>query len=387
MHHLLRIGADFRVQNEHKTIHKSMNPLRKFFPPSVVSEPHPETGHYNPFPTFPFTGSVRPVYPLSPRRQLPASIRRPDYSEDGIPRSEQRLIRGNNITVLDKAGQEGMRKVCRLAREVLDIAAAAVKPGVTTDHIDEIVHNACIERDVRIRGFVVSKADTFQSYPSPLNYVNFPKSVCTSPNEVICHGIPDSRILLEGDIVNLDVTLYHGGFHGDINETYYVGDKATADPGSVRVVECARTCLDKAIELVKPGMAFKEPGDVIEKHAKSQQCSVIKTYCGHGINQLFHCAPNIPHYAKNKAVGKARPGMCFTIEPMISLGTYRDRTWPDDWTSVTADGSRTAQFEHTLLVTEDGVEVLTARLAESPGGPVPMPEVKPETNGDVKHPY
>ena len=169
----------------------------------------------------------------------------------------------------------------------------------------------------------------------------------------------------------------------------------------MRIVETARECLDQAIEIVKPGMLFRDPGNVIEKHAKSRDCSVIKTYCGHGINQLFHCAPNIPHYAKNKAVGTAKPGMCFTIEPMISLGTHRDKTWPDDWTSVTADGTRTAQFgksffhciytylsanwlvEHTLLVTEDGVEILTARLPDSPGGPVPLITSAPPANGDA----
>ncbi len=187
-------------------------------------------------------------------------------------------------------------------------------------------------------------------------------------------------MLREGDIVNLDVSLFHEGFHGDLNETYYVGAKAQADPDSVRVVEAARECLDEAIKLVKPGMAFRDPGTVIEKHAKSKNCSVIRTYCGHGVNSDFHCAPNVPHYAKNKAVGIAKPGMTFTIEPMISLGSFRDKTWPDDWTSVTSDGSRTAQFEHTLLVTEDGVEVLTARFPDSPGGPVEMPEV--ETNGN-----
>lgn len=228
-----------------------------------------------------------------------------------------------------------------------------------------------------------------QCYPSPLNYVHFPKSVCTSPNEVICHGIPDQRVLVDGDILNLDVTVYHEGFHGDLNETYYVGSKALADPESVRVVETARECLDQAIQLVKPGMAFRDPGNVIEKHAKSRKCGVIRTYCGHGVNQIFHCAPNVPHYAKNKAVGIAKPGMCFTIEPMISLGTYRDKTWPDDWTSVTQDGSRTAQFEHTLLVTEDGVEILTARQADSPGGAVPMPvaskseEATKDSNGQT----
>ncbi|MCJ1313763.1 Methionine aminopeptidase 1 [Agyrium rufum] len=357
-----------RSWSVHKLLHKSntsstnggtlSDSLRALFPPKVVSEPDPTTGLYNPFPTFAFTGTTRPVYPLSPRRAVPKSIKLPDYAVDGIPISERKFIRRNDITILNKTEQEAMRKVCRLAREVLDLAAAAIKPGITTDYLDELVHNACIERN---------------SYPSPLNYVHFPKSLCTSPNEVICHGIPDQRILLDGDILNLDVTLYHGGFHGDINETYYVGEKAPLDASSVRVVETARECLDEGIKLVKPGMAFRDIGNAIEKHAKSKGCNVVKTYVGHGINQLFHTTPNIPHYAKNKAVGTAKPGMCFTIEPMISLGSYRDKTWPDDWTSATEDGSRTAQFEHTLMVTENGVEVLTARLAGSPGGPVPMP--------------
>jgi methionyl aminopeptidase len=129
-----------------------------------------------------------------------------------------------------------------------------------------------------------------------------------------------------------------------LNETYYVGSKAEANPDAVRVVECARDTLDEAIKIVKPGTLFREYGSVIEKLAKNRDCSVIKTYCGHGINQLFHCAPNVPHYAKNKAVGQAKPGMCFTIEPMIALGTHKDKTWPDDWTSATQDGSWTAQF-------------------------------------------
>jgi methionyl aminopeptidase len=192
-------------------------------------------------------------------------------------------------------------------------------------------------------------------------------------------------VLKDGDILNVDISVYHGGFHADLNETFYIGDKALANPDAVRVTETARECLDKAIEIVKPGTLFREYGNVIEKHAKSKNCSVIRTYCGHGVNQLFHCAPNVPHYAKNKAVGSAKPGMCFTIEPMISVGSHRDKTWPDEWTSVTQDGSLTAQFEHTLLVTEDGVEVLTARLPDSPGGPVQMPgTINGETNGEAK---
>ncbi|KAF1990295.1 methionine aminopeptidase [Aulographum hederae CBS 113979] len=343
----------------HKAVHgtQSSNPLGNLFTPKVISEPDAE-GHYNPFPTFPFTGPLRPVYPLSPRRELPESIKRPDYAADGTPYSEQIFINRNKVKILNNEEQNAMRKVCKMGREVLDIAARACKPGVTTDYIDEVVHNACIERD---------------AYPSPLNYSKFPKSVCTSPNEVICHGIPDQRPLEDGDILNLDVSIYHGGFHADLNETYYIGDKAMADPDSVRVVETCREALDKAIEIVKPGMLFRDPGNYIEKHAKNRGCSVVKTYVGHGVHTLFHTAPNIPHYAKNKAIGEAKAGMCFTIEPMISIGTHKDKTWPDNWTSVTQDGSRTAQFEHTLLVTETGVEVLTARFPDSPGGAIPMP--------------
>ncbi|KAL5601248.1 hypothetical protein BROUX41_006046 [Berkeleyomyces rouxiae] len=346
--------------SSHKQVHKAQTSLlEKFMSPSLVSEPNAADGTFNPFPTFPFAGPLRPLYPLSPHRKIPKSIPHPDWSQDGIPKYNRSLLRPNRIEILDKKGQDAMRKVCRLAREVLDIAAAAAVPGVTTDYIDEIVHKACIERN---------------SYPSPLNYNHFPKSVCTSVNEVICHGIPDQRVLQDGDILNIDVTLYHEGYHGDLNETYYIGDKAKADPGSVRVTECARECLDLAIQSVKPGVLFREFGNIIEQHAKTRDCSVIRTYCGHGINKLFHCPPNIPHYARNKTIGEAKPGMTFTIEPMVALGKYRDITWPDNWTSTTIDGKRTAQFEHTLLVTEDGVEVLTARLPNSPGGAVPMPK-------------
>ncbi|QSL66595.1 hypothetical protein MERGE_000977 [Pneumocystis wakefieldiae] len=293
---------------------------------------------YDPFPNFAYTGTLRACYPLSPRRKIPPHIQLPDYAEDGIPRSEQAQSRCFKAMILTKEEQQAM--------------PAALKPGITTDEIDEIVHMACIERN---------------SYPSPLNYYNFPKSVCTSVNETICHGIPDKYVLKHGDIINLDVTLYHGGFHGDLNETYYIGEKAKQDADTVRVVETARECLERAIKVVKPGTLFRNIGSVIENYAKSRNCSTVRTYCGHGINRLFHCFPEIPHYAKNKAVGIAKPGMCFTIEPMISLGVWKD---------VTCDGKRSAQFEHTLLVTENGVEVLTARNKDSPGGPVPLLDAK-----------
>ncbi|OAQ83128.1 methionine aminopeptidase 1 [Purpureocillium lilacinum] len=350
--------------SNHKSMHKSQsNILHHFVAPKAIL-PDPATGLYNPFPSFPFSGTLRPVYPLSEHRTLPKTIPHPVWWQDGNPRYSRNLATRNKIEILDAAGQEAMRKSCRLAREVLDIAAAAAKPGVTTDYIDEVVHRACIERN---------------SYPSPLNYNHFPKSCCTSVNEVICHGIPDQRVLLDGDILNIDISIYHEGYHADLNETYYIGDKAKADPENVRVVEAARECLEEAIKAVKPGVLIREFGNIIEKHAKKKDCSVIRTYCGHGINKLFHCAPNVPHYAKNKAVGECKPGMTFTIEPMIALGKYRDITWPDNWTSTTIDGKRTAQFEHTLLVTEDGVEILTARKPDSPGGPI---TISASRNGD-----
>jgi methionyl aminopeptidase len=352
----------------HKAMHKSQsNILHHIFPPKAIS-PDPATGLYNPFPNFPYSGPLRPVYPLSEHRTLPKTIPHPVWWQDGNPKYNRTLTNRNKIEILTEDEQNAMRKSCKLAREVLDIAAAAAKPGVTTDYIDELVHQACIERN---------------AYPSPLNYNHFPKSCCTSVNEVICHGIPDKRPLEDGDILNIDISLFHEGFHADLNETYYIGDKAKADPDNVRVVEAARECLDEAIKVVKPGVLIREFGNIIEKHAKKAGCSTIRTYCGHGINRHFHCPPNVPHYAKNKAVGECKPGMTFTIEPMIALGKYRDITWPDNWTSTTIDGKRTAQFEHTLLVTETGCEILTARKEDSPGGPVAMPATE-TTNGDAK---
>ncbi|KAJ7774792.1 peptidase M24, structural domain-containing protein [Mycena metata] len=257
-------------------------------------------------------------------------------------RSEIRA-QGQPPRILSAEEIEKMRTVCRMSREILDIAAAAVRPGITTDEIDEIVHNATIERN---------------AYPSPLNYREFPKSVCTSINEVICHGIPDKRKLKEGDIINLDVSVYYQGYHGDVNGTYPVGN---IDDESAKLIRTSRECLDKSIEMCKPGALFRDVGKTIEPIARSNGCSSVRTYTGHGINTLFHTAPNIPHYAKNKAIGTMKAGMVFTIEPMINLGSnWGDVHWPDNWTATTTDGKRSAQFEETLLITETGVEVLTA---------------------------
>ncbi|KAJ2166905.1 Methionine aminopeptidase 1 [Coemansia sp. RSA 1807] len=312
----------------------------------VVSDPK---GTYNPFPKYPYTGTLRPEYPLTPRRDVPAHIPRPDYAEreDGMSMMERSY--GNaQMSTVSGTDEETMRKVCILGREVLDIAARTIRPGVTTDEIDRAVHEATIERN---------------AYPSPLNYYNFPKSVCTSVNEVICHGIPDQRKLQDGDIVNIDISLYKDGFHADLNKTYFVG---AVDDASKKLVKTTRDCLQKAIDMVKPGVKYRDLGAAIEKHAKANGFSVVRTYCGHGVGKMFHSAPNVPHYASNRAIGVMKPGHVFTIEPMINAGSYDDQTWKDGWTAVTVDGKRSAQFEHVVLVTEDGHEVLTRRLPTSP---------------------
>lgn len=309
-------------------------------------------GLYNPWPDYRFTGSLRPSQ-QSPRRIVPEYIPRPDYAKhpEGIPLSERQMKETTSIKILNEEEQEGMRVACKLGREVLDIAASAIGVGVTTDEIDRIVHEACVEREC---------------YPSPLNYYEFPKSCCTSVNEVICHGIPDMRPLKDGDIVNVDVTVYHRGFHGDLNETFFVGKVSEA---SKELVKTTYECLMLAINEMRPGVRYREMGNIIQQHAQAHGFSVVRGYCGHGIHQLFHTAPSVPHYAKNKAIGVMKPGHCFTIEPMISEGTWRDETWPDSWTAVTQDGKRSAQFEHTLLVTDTGCEILTKRWTNKDGHP------------------
>lgn len=299
---------------------------------------------YEPWPSFNFTGNLRP-FPKTRTRELPPSILRPDYADhpEGESACEEAVKGRNQIKVLDDYEIEGVRLAGKLAREVLEEAAKAVDIGVKTDEIDAIVHEACIEREC---------------YPSPLNYYTFPKSCCTSVNEVICHGIPDLRPLRDGDIINIDITIYKNGFHGDLNETLFVGNVSES---AKKLVKTTHECLSKAMEMIKPGEKYRELGNVIQKHAQAHGFSVVRRYCGHGIHRLFHCAPNVPHYAKNKAFGVMQPGHCFTIEPMISEGTWRDVTWPDDWTAVTEDGKLSAQFEQTFLVTENGYEILTRR--------------------------
>nr|GMD59350.1 methionine aminopeptidase 1A [Ipomoea batatas] len=229
-------------------------------------------------PHFDWTGTLKP-YPISRKRLIPDHIEQPDWAIDGIPKIEPNSDLQHVVEIKTPEQIERMRETCRIAREVLDAAARMIQPGVTTDEIDAVVHEATIAAG---------------AYPSPLNYYFFPKSCCTSVNEVICHGIPDARKLEDGDIVNVDVTVYYKGVHGDLNETFFVGN---VDEDSRRLVQCTYECLDKAISIVKPGTRFREIGEVINRHASMSGFSVVKSYCGHGIGELFHCAPNIPHYA------------------------------------------------------------------------------------------
>jgi methionyl aminopeptidase len=271
----------------------------------------------------------------SPRRSVPVSIARPDYALTGQPSERAaRAVRTPEEIVK-------MRVAGRLAAEVLLEVGAAVAPGVTTDELDRICHEATIARD---------------SYPSPLNYRGYPKSLCTSVNEVICHGIPDSRKLQNGDVVNLDVTVFHDGVHGDTNATFLVGE---VDQASIALVLATRDALHAGISVVKPGVRVNEIGRAIEASVAGMGYGVIREFIGHGIGDQFHTSLQIPHYYDPRHRVVLEEGMTFTIEPMITIGSPALYVWDDDWTAVTVSGQRCAQFEHTLLVTADGVEMLT----------------------------
>jgi methionyl aminopeptidase len=253
---------------------------------------------------------------------------------------------------------EQMRLSCRLAAEVLDYIEPLVRPGITTLELDRLCHDYIINEQ--------------QAYPSPLNYKPnprgpaFPNSICTSVNNEICHGVPNARMLKDGDIVNLDITVFKNGYHGDTSRTFLVGDKVSAP--AKRLVQITYECMWLGISQVKPGNYLGDIGYAIQTHAENHAYSVVEEFCGHGIGKTFHEEPQVLHYGRPKSGIKLIPGMIFTIEPMINQGKRHIRFLNNGWTAVTKDRSLSAQFEHTILVTETAYEVLTL-AAHTPQAP------------------
>ena len=235
-----------------------------------------------------------------------------------------------------------LRTSCELAADVLVMIEPFVVAGITTGEIDRLCHEY-----IEAHGAI----------PSPLGYRGFPKATCTSVNEVVCHGIPSfERTLRAGDIINVDITTFLGGFHGDTSKTFCVGE---VDAASQHLVETARECLERGIATVRPSGRVGDIGAAIQEYAEARSCSVVRDFVGHGIGREFHCAPEVPHFGKRGRGVRLRAGMVFTIEPMINAGDWRVEVLEDDWTTVTRDRALSAQFEHTIVVTEDGCEVLT----------------------------
>jgi methionyl aminopeptidase len=275
---------------------------------------------------------------VSPPRAVPQSVPRPEYVGKIQPDSEP--WPGSEVKSPEVV--ERIRRASRLAADALAEVGRHVKPGVTTDHLDGIGHRYLIERG---------------AYPSTLGYRGYPKSICTSINEVICHGIPDSTVIADGDIVNVDITAFLDGVHGDTNATFLAG---TVDEASRLLVERTREAMMRGIKAVRPGREVNVIGRVIESYARRFGYGVIRDYTGHGVGEAFHSGLVIPHYdAAPRFNDLMEVGMVFTIEPMLALGTYDWRLWDDGWTVVTADLRRSAQFEHTILVTAAGAEILT----------------------------
>ena len=239
---------------------------------------------------------------------------------------------------------EKMRVAGRLAADVLHMIRPHVQPGITTEELDRICHDYIV--------------NTQQAIPAPLNYHGFPKSICTSLNHQVCHGIPGKRILKQGDIINIDVTVIKDGYHGDTSKMFFVGQ---VSPLARRVTQVSYECMCIGIEMVRPGVRLGDIGYAIQDHAESHNFSVVREYCGHGIGRQFHEEPQVLHYGKPDTGLVLEPGLIFTIEPMINAGKRQVKLMPDNWTVVTKDHSLSAQWEHTVLVTDDGFEVLTRR--------------------------
>ena len=281
--------------------------------------------------------TTRPLVPgrVSARRPVPASIERPEYVDKPAPSPY------TGTEVKDAETIEAMRIAGRIAANALAEVGRHCLPGVTTDELDRIGHEYLCDHG---------------AYPSTLGYRGFPKSLCSSLNEVICHGIPDSTELVDGDICNIDITAFIGGVHGDTNATFCVGE---VDEESRLLVERTHEATMRAIKAVAPGRPLNVIGTVIESYAKRFGYGVVRDFTGHGIGTSFHTGLVVPHYDDPRHDTILETGMTFTIEPMLTLGTYEYDMWADDWTVVTADLSRTAQFEHTLVVTTTGAEILT----------------------------
>ena len=271
---------------------------------------------------------------LSPPRRVPASIPRPEYVGRKYPKTGEPDVK-------DAGTIERMRVAGRLAAQALQEVGRHVAPGVTTDELDRVGHE-----------FLVGHG----AYPSTLGYRGYPKSLCTSLNEVICHGIPDDTVIADGDIVNVDITAYIGGVHGDTNATFLAGD---VDEESRLLVQRTQEAMMRGIRAVAPGRPRNAVGRVIESYAKRFGYGVVRDFTGHGIGTTFHSGLVVPHYDDPSDTVMMEAGMTFTIEPMLTLGVISYDIWPDGWTAVTKDHKRTAQFEHTILVTEDGCEILT----------------------------
>ncbi len=273
---------------------------------------------------------------ISPQRSVPAAIPRPEYVGKATPQRYD----GSNI--YDAESVELIRASGRIAAQAVEAVGAAIRPGVTTDELDVIAHEFIISND---------------AYPSTVGYRGYPKAVCTSVNEVICHGVPDDTVLVEGDIINIDITAYKSGFHGDLSKTFIVGE---ASPEVTALVERTEEAMFRGIKAVAPGRQVNVIGRAIESYAKRFGYGVVRDYTGHGVGAAFHSGLIIPHYDSAPLYDDVMEvGMVFTIEPMLTLGTHEWNMWADDWTVVTRDLSITAQFEHTMVVTERGADILT----------------------------
>jgi methionyl aminopeptidase len=272
---------------------------------------------------------------ISPMRPVPAEIVRPEYVGKPAPTlSKDPWVQTPEVI-------EAMRVASKIAARALAAGGEVVAPGVTTDEVDRVVHEYLVDHG---------------AYPSTLGYRGFPKSCCTSLNEVICHGIPDTTVIADGDIVNIDVTAYIGGVHGDTNATFLAGDVAEEDR---LLVERTHEAMMRSIKAVRPGRPLNVVGRVIESYTKRFGYGTVRDFTGHGIGRSFHSGLVVLHYDAPDVDTLLEPGMTFTIEPMINLGTIDYDIWDDGWTVVTKDRKRTAQFEHTILVTDTGSEILT----------------------------